>query len=457
MATNSIALAVANRMNMREALIAPQSMDFSAVLGQLMSADVELEEAAAHKHRDKQLLGRYGYDYDETVVRKPFAYADGVAIIPVQGALINRCDWSWGGWITGYNFIRSQVTAAAADPDVETIVLDCDSGGGEAAGCFELCDDIYAARESKQILAVVDSNCYSACYAVASAAHKIIVTPSGGAGSIGVVATHVDVSQAMKANGVVVTFVYAGSHKVDGNPFEPLPEPVRESIQANVDLSYDAFVAQVVRNRGLDEKAVRDTQAQIFRAPDALKLGLIDAVQPPSKALSMFIEELMNEDLEGDDDDDVVLPADPDQLPVEDEMTIETKPAVIDQAAHDTAVREAATTARVQEKARVSGIMGCEEAAGRSALANHLAMNTEMSVIEAQGVLKASAKEVAPAAASGGLNVEMSLVRDPDLAGQGVDEAAAGGASGVSAEQAQIDSILNAQAGATGVKHKKSA
>jgi signal peptide peptidase SppA len=453
MSPNAIALAVANRMNMREALIEPNAVNANLVLSHLMSADVELEEAAARTSRDNKLLARYGYSVDDTIERKPFAYADGVAVIPVQGMLLNRCDWCWPGYLTGYNFLRAQMQAATQDPDVETIVLDCDSGGGECAGCFELCDDMYAMRDLKKIVAVVDSNCYSACYAVASTAHKIIVTPSGGAGSIGVVATHVDMSGMLDKFGVKVTFIFAGDHKVDGNPYEKLPDDVRAQIQANVNLSYDAFVAQVARNRGLSDKAVRDTKAQCFRAEDALKLGLVDAIQPPSKALGTFIDELMN-----DSDDET--PVNPDQPEQEQAMSqTQTTPGG-NQAANEQAITEAANAARVAERARVSGIMGHAEAAGRTELANHLAMNTNMSVEEAAGVMAASPKtqaaekkpEVTSKPGESAFHQAMNTTQHPNVGanGEGVEQEA-------NSDEAAASRILASHSAATGVQYKKSA
>lgn len=52
----------------------------------------------------------------------------------------------------------------------------------------------------------------------------------------------------------------------------------------------------------------------------------------------------------------------------------------------------AAAEARQAERARVNGILTCEEAKGRETLANHIAMNTEMSVDDAKKMLAASPK-----------------------------------------------------------------
>lgn len=457
---NSIALAVANRMNLREAMIAPHYQGLQFDMQSFMEADTELEEAAAEKHRAKQLLGTFGLT-PGIGVEKPFAFADGVAVIPVQGTLINRCNWSWGGWLTGYNFIRSQLLQAVADPDVELIVLDVNSYGGEAAGCFELCDDIYAARQEKPILAVVDSNCYSAGYAIASSASKVVITPSGGAGSIGVVVTHFDMSAALEKYGVKVTFIKAGDHKTDGNPYEELPQAVKDNIQANVNLSMDAFVALVVRNREMTEEAVRGTQAAIYRAQEALTLGLVDAIEAPSKAIVAY-QVLMDAEAEanekGNDDDANETPDDPDNSQEPTMKTTQT-PGADTAAATTQALQEAANTARVEERARVSGIMGCEEAKGREGLANHFAMNTSMSVEDAKAALAAApvAAAAAPKAGSEVTSTELSTGKNTAFH-QAMDAAnhpnvgADAGAGDASGEQAKDPAagILAAQAKASG-------
>jgi ClpP class serine protease len=205
-------------------------------------------------------------------------------------------------------------------------------------------------------------------------------------------------SAAMEKYGVKVTFIQAGEHKTDGNPYQELPKAVKDNIQANVDLSMDAFVALVVRNRGMTEEAVRGTQAAIYRAKEAMSLGLVDAVEAPSKAIAAY-QALMSAESNAVEDEDVgqETPDDPDnsqELNMEPTQT----PGADTAAAQTQALQEAADAARVQERARMSGIMGCEEAKGREGLANHFAMNTNMSVEDAKAALAAA--PVAQAAAS---------------------------------------------------------
>jgi signal peptide peptidase SppA len=468
MATNSFALSIANRMNMREQLMWPQEQTkLTAFFQQLMEVDEGLEQASADTHRSKQLLSAYGFP-ENTQQSKPFAYADGVAIIPVHGMLVNRFSYGWS-WLTGYNFIRSQAQAAAADPDVHTILYDVNSGGGEAAGCFELCDDLFALRSEKATVAVVDSFCCSAAYAVASCASKIVVTPSGYAGSIGVVVMWVGYKNMLQKAGIEVQFITAGDHKVDGNPYEDLTAEMKQSIQANVDLSMDAFAALVARNRGMSEQAVRDTQARVYRASEAETVGLIDIVAAPSKALTAYQETVMNADDKEDadpngsgsnDDDD-------DQSGQENAMTPEEKAAADAAAAAQLSAAAAAASTtqaapvneqavRTAERERMSGILNSEEAKSRPALANHLALNTEMSVEDAKKMLAVAGVEAGAKAAAEVTSKEtasafteaMNSGKHPNV---GAGESASAGTGG-GQEMSHADRILASQAKATGKK-----
>lgn len=425
-----IARQVLDRMNHRETLISVDHVASVMADLQLLSQADATEENKRFEARKGEMVEAYGFERSE--VRKPFAFSNGIAVIPVHGSLINRFGASWGS-VTGYNFIRAQMNAALVDDDVTGIVLDVNSYGGECAGCFELADDIFEMRGKKPIMAMVDSNAYSAAYAIASAADKIVLTPTGGAGSIGVVAMHVNLGPALEKMGVEVSFIYAGKHKVDGNPYEGLSDDVRADIQRGVDRSYDRFVSTVARNRGLDAQVVRDTEARTYRAEDAQDLGLIDAVASPSKAVSAFFNEL-----QGSDD--------------EQEMKMDKDDTAAAPAVQAQASAEGADQARSTERARISAILNCEEAKGNESLANHLAFATQLSVDEAKGMLSASkpaaaaqpaAQPAQPAATQpNAFKQAMDADQHPNLGADGTD--------GGEDEESAAQFILKAQAAATG-------
>lgn len=358
------------RMNMREVAVAAHYTGLANDLQLLAAADPVLAEASFMARRD-ELVSAYGME--PAPQNKPFAFSSGIAVIPVHGTLINRFGGSYG-YVTGYNFIRQQTAMAAADPDVLGIVYDHNSYGGEAAGCFECAGDIPRLAAGKPTLAVVDSNAYSASYALASAADKIVVTPSGGVGSIGVVALHVSYEAALEKEGVKITFIHAGDHKVDGNPYQDLPPKVKADMQKSIDVSYSAFAALVADGRAMDEKDVRATEARTYRADDALALGLIDAVATPQEAMLAFLGELTGSNP---------------QPQKEDAMSDATKPGANTQATPEQ-LATAQAEARTAERARVSGIQTCDESKGRAELASHLAFKTSMTVDEAKAILAAA-------------------------------------------------------------------
>jgi ClpP class serine protease len=99
-------------------------------------------------------------------------------------------------------------------------------------------------------------------------------------GSIGVVLMHADYSGHLQQKGIRPTLIHAGAHKVDGHPYEPLPDSVRADLQAEVDQFYSLFVSGVAKGRKgrMTERAVRDTEARTYIGEAALKAGLVDTI-----------------------------------------------------------------------------------------------------------------------------------------------------------------------------------
>lgn len=222
---------------------------------------------------------------------------DGIAIIPVEGTLAHKYGHidPFSG-MTGYDGVQAKVEEALEDPNIRGILLDINSPGGEVSGCFDLADFLYEARQIKPVWALADEWAASAAYALASSAQRVIAPRTAELGSIGVLTMHVDQSQMLAENGLDVTFIYAGDHKVDGNPFEPLPDEVRADIQADIDELYGMFVRTVARNRGMSEDAVRATQAQVYQARGAREVGLADDVMAAREVLPAFDEFLRGQE-----------------------------------------------------------------------------------------------------------------------------------------------------------------
>lgn len=230
---------------------------------------------------------------DEAAQYRPYEVVEGVAIIPIQGTLVQKLGTMrpYSG-MTGYDGIRANLSMALSDASVKAIMLDIDSPGGEVAGCFDLTDAIYRARGSKPIWAVLSESAYSAAYAIASACDRITVPRTGGTGSVGVICMHVDFSEALSTAGVAVTLIHYGARKADGSPYRPLADKTLERFQADVDAMGELFVETVARNRGLPAAKVRATEAGTFLGARGVKVGFADAVMAPDEAFRSLLAEL---------------------------------------------------------------------------------------------------------------------------------------------------------------------
>lgn len=341
---------------------------------------------------------------------RPYIVRDGILQIPVKGVLLHDFAFAVGGWATGYVYIRRAFDRGLSDPSVQGIALICDSPGGHVAGNFDLVDHMFAARGTKPIRAFAHESAYSAAYSLASVADRVVVSRTGGVGSIGVVSAHIDVSGSMEQAGVKITFIYAGKHKVDGNPYEALPDDVKARLQIRIDELYAAFVGIVVRNRGMDEAAVRATEALCFSATEAVSNGLADEIGTLDDAVSAFAADVITE--------------------TEDETMITPE-------AHEAAVAAARADGEAngrkagdaEAKARIGAIVGGAEAKGREAQAAHLALETDMSA-EAATKFLATLPKAQPAKATNRFEQAMDAQGNPvvgadagpDLGGEGGDD-----------------------------------
>jgi signal peptide peptidase SppA len=445
-----------SRIHGREAFVMPETADlFVSNLQQFARTDPEKSESLSKATRESVEFC-YSVSPASEETRKPFIYQDGIAIIPIHGALLNRFPYSWG-FVTGYQAIRRQMNAALEDDDVQLIVFDVDSPGGETAGCLELADEIRESRAKKPLLAVVDSLSCSAGYALASAATRMVATPSSKIGSIGVYIMHIDVSGAMDQAGIEITYIEApkGGMKTAGSGYRKLDRKAAEYLQGFVDASYEEFVALVVANRGIEDADVRETEGRVFRSEEALALGLIDAVKTPTEAVSSFLAELGDDEPTESEDED---------------MTTESKtPAAAPEATSEADIQAAVAA----DRQRCAAIKALPEASKLPHLADQLALSgatvesAKASLTAAIGDLPEQAEAPAPKPQGEGeqgaapvdqtnhLDRAMSQSKQPEVGAGG--EGQGGGADAPKSDAEMAAAILADHSAATGRKYEPQA
>jgi signal peptide peptidase SppA len=212
--------------------------------------------------------------------RGEYALQGGVAIVAVEGVLMRRpgfFDMLFGA--QSLEEIKLDISAALEDPAVKGIVLDINSPGGTVDGSQELARAVYEANARKPVAALANGLMASAAYWIGAAADSVHVSSDTAfLGSIGVLATHFDLSERERMFGIKASDVYAGRYKALGSPHAPLSDVARETMQGQVDYLYTVFVNDVAQFRGVAVGTVRDQMAdgRIFIGEQAIAAGLAD-------------------------------------------------------------------------------------------------------------------------------------------------------------------------------------
>lgn len=329
---------------------------------------------------------------------RSYQIRNGIAVLPVSGTLVSRTRalQPYSG-MTGYNGIIARLQQAVSDPLVDGILLDMDTPGGMVAGAFDCADIIARARDIKPVWALAnDMNC-SAGQLLASAATRRLVTQTARAGSIGVMMAHSNYGAALEKQGVEITLIYSGSHKVDGNPYSHLPDDVREKLQSRMDATRQMFAQKVSAYTGMSMQAVLDTEAAVYSGQEAIEVGLADELINSIDAITVMREALdarkpqisggrmTTENRTATDQADASATVTQDNAA---HMVQENEGDNTTAAPPD--VNAQITAAVAAENNRIMGILNCEEAHGREEQARVLAETPGMSVETARRILAAA-------------------------------------------------------------------
>lgn len=216
-------------------------------------------------------------DDDEDEERPEYSVVNGVAVVPVEGALMDRAGWWWDG----YDAIAARVEKAHADASVRAVMLDLDSPGGMVAGLFECMGALRAARAAsgKRMVAWVGSGAYSAAYALASVCDEIATGVTAGTGSVGVIASLMSRVDQFAQDGVDVRVVSSGVEKTDGHPAVAISDGAEARLRARVgELAAMLFDEVRMGRAGLTTDALTVLDGGVRYGRAAVAAGLSDRV-----------------------------------------------------------------------------------------------------------------------------------------------------------------------------------
>ena len=206
---------------------------------------------------------------------------DGVGIISVQGTLTNTDAWYNRYYnLVSYGEIIEALHQAAADPAVVEVLMDAGSGGGAVSGCLDAVKAMEKIGKIKRITAFSSSLAASAMFWIIAPARERFVTATTLAGSVSVVARHVEYSKMMEEMGIKETVIRGGKFKQLANASEPLSEEALKMIQEQVDYTAKVFTESVAGYLGVSYEVMdaKMGQGREFIGQQGVDIGLVTGV-----------------------------------------------------------------------------------------------------------------------------------------------------------------------------------
>lgn len=223
-----------------------------------------------------------GYMDDD---KPSYEVAQGVAVVTIEGALMDRAGWWWDG----YDAIQARVLAAHADTRVRAVMLDISSPGGMVCGLFDAMRALRVARAAsgKRMVAWVGSGAFSAAYGLASTCDEIVASDTAGAGSVGVIAALVSRVDQLAQDGIAVRVVSSGSEKTDGHPAVAISDAAEGRLRARVgELAGMLFAEVGIGRSALTAATLTALDGGIRHGRAALAEGLVDRIATRAALLS---------------------------------------------------------------------------------------------------------------------------------------------------------------------------
>jgi len=213
---------------------------------------------------------------------------DHIAIIRLHGPMVKRAGFfaDLFGFV-GTENIETMVKQAAADSDIEVIVIHAESPGGHVSGVHELSETIRAAANVKPVFVHADDLMASAAIWATAHATTITAGPTTEIGSVGTLAMIADTSKAFEKEGVRIHLVSTGKFKGLGAPGQFVDDEELAEVRKRVETTNDFFLSALKIGRNLSPQQLEAvSDGRVFGAAEARALGLVDTVQSFETTLS---------------------------------------------------------------------------------------------------------------------------------------------------------------------------
>jgi len=280
--------------------ILPDSLDMIGNIVSRMELTPESISKAFHGSQFEKYLGQDGEPVNPSALEavnypllkntRRVSQAGRVAILPIVGPIIPRNGFFTSG-MSSLQSVSYDFNEALNSSEIDSIILNIDSPGGEITGIGDFAKMVYDAREKKKIVSFVYGWGASAGYWIASAGSEIVIAETGEVGSIGVVSAYTSFKKAREKAGIKEVEIV--SSQSPNKRLDPESKQGQAAIQTIVDDLADVFIGAVAKFRGVTSDEVLENygQGSMFVANAAIENGLADRIG----TLEGLVQELQNQ------------------------------------------------------------------------------------------------------------------------------------------------------------------
>lgn len=217
----------------------------------------------------------------------------GIGVLTIRGPLTYRST-GWEALCGGYSYeMMCEEASEMIEAGIKTIVIDADSGGGEAYGCFEMTNELRKMCDDNgvKLYGYVDGSACSAMYGIICACDEVVANPFAEVGSVGVLIALYNDSEHLKQEGYERIFITDGTEKVPFDAAGAFRDGFIKDLEARCAELGDAFRAHVSSYTNLSAADLKTTNAKVYSAQEALSIGLINKIQTRAEFISYVVDQ----------------------------------------------------------------------------------------------------------------------------------------------------------------------
>ena len=257
-------------------------------IGQVEEAEAEAKRRAG---RNAEIM-EFG-DYAASKGERAGSGRNAIAIVGGEGSIMTGtgggADPFGGGSSIMSDDLAEAIYDAVEDDSVKAIVFRVSSPGGSPEASEQILAAVRAAKAAgKPVVVSMGDYAASGGYWISAEANWIVAQPSTLTGSIGVYGGKFVLAEALGRFGVDMRNLSIGGDYADSfSPAQDFSPTQRAAFAAQIDRTYEEFIARVAAGRRLPPARVREiARGRVWTGAQARQIGLVDQLGGLEEAIA---------------------------------------------------------------------------------------------------------------------------------------------------------------------------